>query len=129
MPPSADEQLHAIGQTVGGLEQLCNELEVALRARDWPRMGVAIADSRRVMHELENAMADTTGLRTAEFDRTIYARLQRVFSVRDEQMKRLSQLHDEVAENLRSLSRWKGYARSIGGSDQTRPPRILNDLR
>jgi hypothetical protein len=121
--------LDSIVQNVTGLEQLCSELEVALRSRDWPRMDCAIADARRTMHELENAMADATSVRTADFDREIFARLQRVYAVRDEQMKRLASIHEEVAENLRALSRWKGYARSIGGRDQRRPSRILNDLR
>lgn len=128
MQPSAEAQLEAIAATVTGLEQLCNELEFALRETDWPRMDAAIADTRRTMHALENAMADATPVRTVEFDKAIFARLQRVYSVRDEQMKRLTAVHEEIAERLRALSRWKGYARSIG-SEPTRPPRIFSDLR
>lgn len=114
---------------VTALEQLCNELEASVRARDWTRMGAAIADSRRTMHAFENAMADTTSIRSVEFDRSVYARLQNIYRVRDEQMQRVQAIHDDIGENLRALSRWKGYARSVGGSDRTRPPRILNDLR
>lgn len=128
MRPSAEAQLETIAATVAGLEQLCNELELALRESDWPRMEAAIADTRRTMHALENAMADATSVRTVEFDEAIYARLQRVYSVRDEQMKRLATMHEETGERLRALSRWKGYARSIG-SEPARPPRIFSDLR
>ena len=129
MPQSAETQLASIAQTVVGLEQLCNELEAALRARDWVRMDAAIAESRRSMHQLENAMADATSVRTADFDRHVFGRLQRIFSVRDEQMKRLATIHEEIGENLRATSRWKGYARSIGGREKSPQARILNDLR
>ena len=117
MPPSADTVLNALGDHVSQLEVLCNEIELSLRASDWSRLERAIASSRRQMHEFENAMADAKPLRTANFDRDIFARLQRIYAVRDAQMKRLAATHDEIGGRLRALSRWKEYARSIAGRD------------
>jgi len=112
------------------LEQLCNELELALREGDWKRLGAAISSSRRTMAEFEQAMAEAKSVRTAEFDREIFARLQRVYSVRAEQLARLQAYHDDVGKRLRTISRWKGYARSIGGPDVGRTPsRLFSDLR
>jgi hypothetical protein len=117
LPLSAEAQLSRLGDLVGELEQLCNELELSLRASDWKRLDAAIASSRRKMHEFENAMADAKSLRTAEFDRVIYARLQKIYSVRAGQMERLQGQHDEIGGRLRTLSRWKEYSRSIAGPD------------
>jgi len=94
------------------------------------RLGRAIAESRRVMHAFENAMADAKPLRTAAVDREIFARLQRIYSVRSEQMERLGARRDELGGKLQTLSRWKEYSRSIAGSDALKTkPRIFEDLR
>ena len=94
------------------------------------RLGVAIAHSRRITHEFENAMAELKSLRTPEIDREIFARLQRIFSVRNEQMKRLEAIRDEVGGKLRTISKWKEYSRSVAGHDALkRKPRLFEDLR
>jgi hypothetical protein len=130
LQPSVETAFGSLNGLVTALEQLCNELELALRAADWNRMGVAIADSRRTMAEFENAMAEAKPLRTADFDQVIFARLQRVYSVRADQMKRLQAANDEIGKRLRTISRWKSYARSIGGPDVNRTPsRLFSDVR
>lgn len=130
MPPSAEAKLSCLAELVGELEQLCNELELSLRTSDWQRMDAAIGASRRKMHEFENAMADAKSLRTAEFDREIYARLQRIYSVRTGQMERLEGQHNEIGGRLRTLSRWKEYSRSIAGPDARKvKSRLFEDRR
>jgi hypothetical protein len=130
LPPSAEAKLNALGDLVGELEQLCNELELSLRASEWRRMDAAIAASRRKMHEFENAMAEAKPLRTADFDRHIYARLQKIYSVRTGQMERLQVQHNEIGGRLRTLSRWKEYSRSIAGPDARKvKARLFEDRR
>jgi len=48
------------------------------------------------------------------FDRAVYARIRRVFDVREDQLERLQAYHDRVGERLQTLSRWKVFARGIG---------------
>ncbi len=129
-PLSDSVLLDRIVEHVTALERLCNEIERSLRQPDWQRLDAALADTRRTMHEFENAMGEAMSLRTSEFDRVIFARLQRVYAVRQEQMKRLQAIHDATGEKLRMLSRWKTYARSIAGPDaRKRNPTLLDDVR
>jgi hypothetical protein len=75
-------------------------------------------------------MADAKPLRTAEFDQTIFARLNRIFAVREDQMKRLAERRDEIGSKLQTISRWKEYSRSVAGRDALkRKPRLFEDLR
>ncbi|MEO9170185.1 MAG: hypothetical protein ABI278_03350 [Candidatus Aquilonibacter sp.] len=115
---------------VSDLETLCNDLEIGLRERNWEKLDTAISGSRRAMHAFENAMAESSALRDDDFDQAVFARLQRVFGVRDEQMKRLETLHGAAGDRLRALSRWKQYARGVTNSDTgKRPPSLFQDLR
>ena len=130
MPQSAEAVLAALHDRITQLEQLCNEIELSLRAADMSRLGVAIAHSRRLTHEFENAMGEAKPLRTEDFDQAIFARLQRIYSVRAEQMHRLAAKRDEIGGRLRTISKWKEYARSVAGRDALkRKPRIIEDIR
>jgi hypothetical protein len=130
LQPSAEEAFAKLGPLLASLEQLCNELELALRELDWERLGTAIRNSRRTMAEFENAMADAKPLRSEGVDSAIFARLQRIYAVRDDQLTRLQAVHDDIGKRLRSISRWKSYARSIGGPDAGRvESRLFSDLR
>jgi hypothetical protein len=131
LPPSDSIELERIGTEIGKLEQLCNELELGLREREWARMVKAMRETRRVLHALQNAMAELKSLRTTEFDSTLFARLQRVYAVHQDQMKRVQTVHDEAGARLRTISKWKSYARSIGGSKIEQQPsaQLFQDLR
>ncbi len=129
MQQSDEGTLDLVSQEIERLESLCNEIELCLRSRDWRRLDVAIADSRRAMHSLENAMAATQPVRDEEFARVVFARLQRVFAVRDDQMKRLEATHRGIGEQLRAISRWKQYARSVAGPKQPVRPALFQELR
>ena len=112
------------------MEHQCNEIELSLRCRNWDRLGTVIAESRRSMHEFENAMADSHEARDDEFDRVVFARLQRVFAVRDEQMKRLQAINREIGDRLRSISKWKQYARAVAGPGRAaRRASLFQDIR
>jgi hypothetical protein len=123
--------LDGIGVEIGRLEQLCNELEAGLRERNWPRMVNAMRSTRRVLHAFKNAMADTKSLRTADFDHVVFKRLQRIYAVHQHQRKRVEAIHEDAGARLRTISKWKAYARSIGGSKAQRGThaRLFQDIR
>lgn len=122
MPPSAEakERLGEIVAEVTQLEQLCNEMELALRETDFARLDAAIADARRTTHALENAMHAAADVRDERFDATLFARLQKIFDVREEQQRRLEMHRDSIGERLNAIARWREYARSIAGSKAAR---------
>ncbi len=117
LPPSADEArtaLEAVAVEINTLERLCVEIDAAFGAREWARLDRAIADSRKAMHGLENAMAEALPYRDEAFDRAAFARLQEIYSYRHERLEALRAYHDEIGNRLRQISRWKSYARSMG---------------
>ncbi len=107
------DALEAVARDINELERLCLEIDASINERNWHRLGVALADSRRVTHSVQNAMAEATSYRTAEFDKAAFARLQQIYAYRQERMVRLQTIHDDIGDRLRQLSRWKTYARSI----------------
>jgi hypothetical protein len=121
--------LAAVHEEVGRLEALCNEIELSLRSNDMVRLGTAIADSRRGMHALENAMEAARAQRTAEFDDAVFARLRKIYDVRDVQMKRLQAYRDAMGERLQTLSRWKVYARAVGAPKNRERKSFFDDRR
>jgi hypothetical protein len=82
--------------------------------RRWDILEIAIADSRRITHALQNAMDAAGGVRTKDFDDAVFARLRYVHAIRENQMARLQQYHDAVGERLQLLSRWKQALKSLG---------------
>ncbi len=132
MPPSADparEALEVIAVAINELERLCLEVDGAIEARDWSRLATAIADSRRVTHAVENAMADGVAFRTPDFDKAAFERLQQVFSYRQERLESLQAIHEEIGERLKKLSLWKTYARAIGPKEPARRSAGLDSIR
>lgn len=129
MQPSADagqEALEAVARDINELERLCLEIDASITERNWDRLGAALADSRRVTHSMQNAMGDATPYRTAEFDKAAFARLQQIYAYRQERMEMLRQTHEAIGDRLRQLSRWKEYARSIGGNERRAPSTLLD---
>jgi hypothetical protein len=132
LPPSADparEALETIAVAINELERLCLEIDAAIAAQDWPRLSTAIADSRRVMHAVENAMAEGAAFRTPDFDKAAFERLQQVFSYRQERLDSLQAIHEEIGERLKKLSLWKTYARAITPKEPTRRSAGLDSTR
>jgi hypothetical protein len=117
LPPSADEikkKRQAVAVELAELERLCSALEASLLPVDWSALGEILTSSRKAMHAFENAMAAAVDARDDEFDRVVFARLQRIYAHREAQMKRLKSYRDEVGDRLKLLSKWKGFARGIG---------------
>lgn len=123
-----DPLSHVLSE-VEQLEQLCNEMELALRETDFERLNVALADARRTMHAFENAMEAAANVRDEAFDAAVFARLRKVYAVRDEQQGRLKMHRNALGERLAGIARWREYARSIGGSKVGRARRSLFDDR
>ena len=112
-----DEQrvlLEAVAREVVALEQLCNELASSADSHDWTRFETALRDCRRVTHALENALHDSEGQRHEAFEKQLHARVKRILEMREVQLKRLHEYHETVGEKLRTISKWKTYARAIG---------------
>ena len=129
MQQSDSGNLETVTARVSELEVLCNDIELSLRTNDWDRLQAVLCDVRRAMHAFENAMAETAHERDDEFDRVVFARLQHVYAVRDEQVKRLRAIHEGIGERLRAISRWKQYARAVGTRDAGKPARLFSDVR
>lgn len=108
--------LAAVETSLRELESLCGAIERALTRRLWNELDVVIADSRRVTHELQNAMDDAAGVRSEAFDENVFRRLRYVHTIRQNQMVRLQQYHDAVGERLALISRWKAAVRSMSRS-------------
>lgn len=123
MQPSADQSraaLEHIAAAINELERLCLEINAAIDARDWARLSAAISDSRRVTHEVENAMGEGAAFRTPDFDKAAFERLQQVFSYRADRLDTLQKIHDEIGDRLKQLSLWKTYARAISPKEKPR---------
>ena len=132
MPPSADPAraaLEHIAAAINELERLCLEINAAIDAHDWKRLNAAIADSRRVTHEVENAMGEGAAFRTPDFDKAAFERLQQVFSYRAERLNTLQDIHREIGERLRKLSLWKTYARAVAPKERTRRSAGLDSIQ
>lgn len=115
MPASDDGPVRAaVEQEVTELERLCTELEKSLVAGDWAGATDALKDSRRVTHAFINAMDAAADSRDEAFDAKVYARMRRVFDVRQDQLERLETFRGQVGERLQNISRFKEYARSVG---------------
>ncbi len=116
MPASDDAAAAraAVEREAGELEKLCGELEKSLVAGDWNAVANALRSSRRTTHAFLNAMEAAAPHRDDEFDKKINKRMRRVFDVREDQLARLETFHGDVGERLKTLSRWKAYAGSIG---------------
>lgn len=122
MPASAERQ--AVEREVDELERLCGTLESSLVVGNWEEAAGVLRDSRRVTHAYLNAMEAAAEARDEEFDRKIYARMRRIFDVREDQLARLQAFHDGVGEKLQMFARWKEFARSIGA--RKRPARTVS---
>lgn len=126
---SDELKLTAVEAPLGELEALCGRIEQALMRRQWPEMDAAIADSRRAMHALQNAMEEAEGARTPGFDESVFRRLRHIEAIRQNQMTRLQQYHDAVGERLRLVARWKSAVKSIAAKLPAPGLSALNEIR
>jgi hypothetical protein len=127
LPPSVDSApaREAIEREIGALEDLCATIERALLSRDWDAFAVAMSDSRRVTHALQNAMADAVSARDAVFDASVFDRARRVYAIRENQLARLRTYNLTVGEKLSQIGTLKRFAKRIGAKN---PPSRLASL-
>jgi hypothetical protein len=128
-PDNRRESLEAIAREVIALEQLCGELEQSVDAHDWPRIETALRDCRRVTHALKNALHDSEGQRDPAFEKQLNARVKRILDVREAQLTKLRAYNEAVGAQLRTISKWKSYARSIGGRRGAPPSMGLDRIQ
>lgn len=106
------------------LERLCVALEHDLVGGRWDEASQRLRDTRRVTHALVNAMDAAAPYRNASFEEAVTERVRRVYDLRDDQLRRLQEYHDQIGERLHTFSRWKSFARSIGAKS-ARPKRSV----
>jgi hypothetical protein len=111
--PGEPVEREAIEREVSEIERLCLDLERSLVSGDWNEAGNALRSTRRAMHAFANAM-EACPDRDEAFDQTIRARMRRVYDVREDQLARLIAFRDGIGERLKTLSRWKAFASSMG---------------
>lgn len=104
------------------METLCGRCERALMMRRWEDLDRAIADARRATHALLNAMDDASDVRDDAFDDGVMRRVRYVHAIRENQMTRLQQYHDAVAQRLQLVARWKSSLRAL--AQRTAPSRV-----
>ena len=101
------------------LEEECAQAEVALRARNWARFDESMCNQRRTRQAIVNDIA------AAECDvRTlpeVYARLQAIFTFRQDQLRRLTTYRAEVSKRLQMTRKWKDVARSARHATEPAP--------
>ena len=119
-----DERLLAVQSEVDALERLCADVEVAMTAGRWTDLDVALRESRRVQHALENAMHDSQSVRDEAFDGAVQAKLRWIFTIRENQMARMKYFRDAISERLQSIALAKSVARRVGA--QHAQPRLGN---
>jgi dsDNA-binding SOS-regulon protein len=105
---------------VDELEALCVSAERQLVALRWEELGATLAEQRRVIAALTNAVHRTKPQRTREFDERLEKRLARIYAIRENQLKRLVAFRDQCRNRLSVIARAKQTRRSIFAS-HTRP--------
>jgi len=120
--------LDAVQSGVATLEAQCRDLGPLIDRLEWDGLDRLLSDMGRVRHELMNAWEATRDERTDEFSDEIAARIRRVLTYREWQLKRLQKLRDELGGRLTLVSRWKSYARSVAGRRQSRAA-LFTDVR
>lgn len=126
MPPSAEGLAlrAAVDREIASLETLCADIERALVAKDWDAFAVAMSESRRVTHALENAMAAALPVRDAAYDASVFERARRVHAIRENQLARLKTYNAAVAEKLGQIAALKRFAKSVGA--KSAPSRLAS---
>lgn len=129
MPPSAETLRAAVEREVTALEHLCDDMEAALAGRKWIALQRSFGDSRRLSHALKNALESAASVRDDTFDARIYARIRRIYAVRDDQLSRLRSYRDAVSERLQTIAKHKAFARAIGARGIQSRARLISEVR
>ena len=103
-----------IAALIEELEELCAKAERALVALQWDDVHAAIAEQRRVTQALVNAMEANKSSRTEAFDKEVLRHIERIYAVRDNQLRRMMSYRDKVRERLRLIARAKQARRTFG---------------
>jgi hypothetical protein len=111
--PLADRRREIVA-LVEELDQLCADGERHLMGLRWSDLELTLADQRRVTQALINIVHATMNERTPEFDDQLKRRIDRIYAVRDNQLKRLMVYRDSIRKRLRVLSQAKQVRRSFG---------------
>ena len=121
--------LAAVLTEVSALEAQCADLDRSIAAADWDSSNAVLQQMRRTTHALENAMSVDGVADTPGFNDHVMSRLARVHAYREHQLRQLEAVRDGIGDQLRSISRFKGYARAIGAKNAPNQARALDSLR
>ncbi len=129
MSPSVERARDEALELTARLEDLCGELEGALTAREWDLLAEGLLESRRVTHALQNAMEVVRAAGDEAFERSILERLHEVHARREDQLRRLQWYREAVGERLRTIGKWRRFARAIGTPNAARRSVGLDGFR
>lgn len=92
------------------MEEECAQAEAALRGRQWGKLKLSFREQRRTRQAIANDLAAAKcDVRTIP---DVYARLQAIFTFRNDQLRRLVAYRTEVSRRLQITRKWKDAARS-----------------
>jgi len=91
-------------------EEQCAQAEVALRGRQWQSLEQFIADQRRTRQAIVNELAAENAV--VQTMPEVFSRLQAIFTLRNDQIRRLNSYRTEVSRRLQITRKWKDATRS-----------------
>jgi len=103
-----DARWARVGSALVELERSTESVNVALRTHKHESIDQAVADQRRLTHELTNLIEADSALREGEVGDHIARRLRHIQLVREEQIKHLRAYHAAIATRLRTIAKYKG---------------------
>jgi len=92
------------------MEEYCAQAEAALRSRQWDRFKLAMREQRRLRQAITNELASAK-CELRELPQA-FARLQAIFTFRNDQLRRLVTYRSEVSKRLQITRKWKDATRS-----------------
>ncbi|HYZ15042.1 MAG TPA: hypothetical protein VE591_01525 [Candidatus Acidoferrum sp.] len=110
---SSGDPREVVVATILALERACLDADAALVERRWHDVTEALAVQRRLTAELGELFARTPQLSPAQ-DERVAKRLRGVLAFRDEQLRRLHALRDEIGRRLETIGRARAFSRSVG---------------
>ena len=102
-----DARWARVGSALVELERSTESVNVALRTHKHESIDQAVADQRRLTHELTNLIEADSALREGDVGDHIARRLRHIQLVREEQIKHLRAYRAAIGSRLRTIAKYK----------------------
>lgn len=124
MPSLADTR-ETVVATILSLERACLDADAALVERRWPDVTAALDVQGRLTAQLA-ALFERAPHLSPSGDAKVAKRLEGVLAFRDDQLRRLHALRDEIGRRLETIGRARDLSRALG---QPKPPAAFYDTK